>query len=116
RVHDSNTTPVGGKNEGVLGYANPSGDVYIVNDWTWFTDSNASAIGATQYDYQTVMTHELGHSIGLEHSSDSNSVMAASLNSGVAHRAFTAFDLSHLVAGGLNSTDTDKRLVAHEDH
>jgi hypothetical protein len=115
RVHDSNVTPVGGKAEGVLGYAATSGDIYIVNNWSWSIDSDIAAISATQYDYQTVITHELGHAIGLEHSSDGGSVMYSSLNSGVTRRGFTEFDLSSLVVGGLSSTDTDRRLNAHED-
>jgi hypothetical protein len=112
RIHDSNTTPVGGKADGVLGYADHSGDIYIVNDWTWYTATDATAIGATQYDYQTVITHELGHGIGLDHSTDSASVMHASLDSGVAHRGFTAFDLSNLGAGGESTSDTDRELRA----
>jgi hypothetical protein len=112
RVHDSNTTPVGGQAQGILGYSDPSGDTYIVNNWTWYTGSDPSGISSTQYDYLTVISHELGHAIGLEHSPDSGSVMYATLNSGVTRRGFTAYDLSNLVAGGLSSGDTDHHLRA----
>src|SRR5262249_43918727 len=62
--------------------------------------------------YQTVITHELGHGIGLEHSPDSGSVMYGTLNSGVIRRGFTAYDLSNLAAGGLTSNDSDHNLTA----
>jgi hypothetical protein len=115
RVHDSNNTPAGGMAQGILGYADPSGDLYIVNNWTWYTASDPRGISSAQYDYQTVISHELGHGIGLEHSSDSGSVMYGLLNPGVTRRSFTAFDLSNLVAGGLLSNDSDHRLTADGD-
>src|SRR5262249_14330314 len=114
-VHDSNNTPLGGMAQGILGYADPSGDLYIVNNWTWYTGSDPSGISSSQYDYQTVISHELGHGIGLEHSSDSGSVMYGLLNPGMTRRGFTAFDLSSLVAGGLLSNDSDHRLTANGD-
>src|SRR5262249_11674408 len=54
------------------------------------------AIGAGQYDLQTIATHELGHAVGLEHSADTRSAMYASLGMGITRRGFTDQDLALL--------------------
>jgi hypothetical protein len=97
--------------QGVLGFTTPSGDIFVVSGWNWYTGADAGAVGGAQYDYQTVLTHELGHGVGLEHSSDPNSVMYAALAAGAARRAFTAQDLAQLNeasgGGGALMEDTE---------
>jgi hypothetical protein len=91
------TSTSGGSADGVLGsytLSTVSGDITIVQGWNWYTGSDASSIGPAQYDFQTVVTHELGHALGLEHSPDANSVMSAFLASDVAHRPVTVADLN----------------------
>ena len=60
------------------------------------THSDASTVSSNQFDYQTIVMHELGHAFGLEHSSDVLSVMFQSLEPGMAKRRFAEFDLELL--------------------
>jgi len=87
-LENAPTTRIGGQLNGVLGDAemmyapstsnqtangNPylqfSGyvTVNIVEGWNWYTGVNPALIGSNQYDYQTVVTHELSHAVGLYH-------------------------------------------------
>jgi hypothetical protein len=68
--------------------------ITILTGWNWYTGSNAAVVGTNQYDFETIVLHELGHALGLGHSSDSTSVMYATLNLGVAKRALTTADLA----------------------
>lgn len=52
--------------------------------------------GGTQLDLQSLMVHELGHVLGLAHSSKTGSVMAASLQTGIVRRSLSANDISSL--------------------
>ena len=65
----------------------------------WFTGDNSDAIGKDQYDYQTAVTHELLHLLGLddEFGSDSVSeVMHGYLSTGETRRIIDAADLNDL--------------------
>jgi hypothetical protein len=93
------SSPFGGTAEGVLGYA-AAGQVILVSGWDWYLGTAPDATDADQYDFQTIVTHELGHSIGLSHSGDLNSVMYDLLASGETHRDVTAQDLTLLRDGG----------------
>src|SRR5262249_4091404 len=59
----------------------------------WFAGAG-TGVGANQYDFQTVVTHELGHALGLGHSADVNSVMAPTLGTGQARRNLSVADLA----------------------
>ncbi len=85
---------VGGYADGVLGCTTDGGQITIIQGWNWYASATASAIGAGQYDFQTVVTHELGHALGLGHSTNSTSVMYATLNTGTANRSLTTADLN----------------------
>jgi hypothetical protein len=92
-------TAVGGYADGVLGATSQSGEVTIVQGWNWYAGTDTTAIGSSQFDFTTVMTHELGHAIGLGHSADGGSVMFASLATGATRRTMAVADL--------NLADTD---------
>jgi hypothetical protein len=96
RIHLSSSSPLGGVAEGVLGYTTATGDITLVNGWNWYTGTDTSLIGTNQFDFQTVTTHELGHSLGLGHSPDAGSVMYMELASGAVRHTFTTSDLANL--------------------
>jgi hypothetical protein len=77
-----------------------AGHVTLLTGWNWYTGSDPSAIGSGQYDFESIVMHELGHAIGLGHSGDGGSVMYPYLASGQARRVVTTQDLSVLDSGG----------------
>jgi len=96
RLQLSDTSPCGGVEQGILGCSTKWGEITLVQGWAWYSGADENAISTSQFDLQTIVTHELGHSVGLEHSSDANSVMYARLQQGVARRGFTDHDLALL--------------------
>jgi hypothetical protein len=86
------TSASGSAADGVLGCEN--GGITIVTGWNWYTAADPSAVGAGQYDFETIVMHELGHALGLGHSANANSVMSATLASGTAHRTLFVADLN----------------------
>jgi hypothetical protein len=89
------TSASGGAASGVLGcYDTATSTITIIEGWNWYAGSGPSQIGPGQYDFQTMVTHELGHALGLGHSTDPGSPMFATLATGMTHRIMTTQDLS----------------------
>ncbi len=95
----SNTSEAGDASSGVLGCESDTG-VTLVTGWDWFAGSDVSQIGPDQYDFETIVLHELGHVLGLGHSHDSDSVMFATLDTGEAKHELVTADL------GIPDTDS----------
>jgi hypothetical protein len=83
--------------DGVLGSFSP-GEVTMIQGWNWYDGSDPTQIGADQYDFQTVVEHELGHALGLSGSSDPNSAMNETLTTATVRRTLAVADLNLTVA------------------
>ena len=91
-LEGATTSPVGGHDAVVLGTYEP-GKITIVLGWSFYAGADPSGIGQGQYDFESLVYHELGHALGLGHSTAPDSVMYASLATGVARRTPTVTDL-----------------------
>jgi len=105
-IHFAPTTPEGGFTEGVLGFTTAANDVYFAAGWNLYTGQDPGGIAGGQYDFQTLATHELAHTLGLGESGDPNSVMYEYLAAGTVRRALTDSNLS------LINTDADRFMKA----
>jgi hypothetical protein len=93
-IDTGSTSAVGGQADGILGCWNPAGsEITLVQGWNWYAGSDPTQIGATQYDFQTTLTHELGHALGLGESDDPTSAMSGTLATGTVIRTLTTADL-----------------------
>jgi hypothetical protein len=99
RIVAAASSPCGSAADGILGCSTIFGDITFLSGWGWYTGADAAAINSNQYDYQTIATHEIGHAIGVDHSSSMNSAMYEALPTGVARRGFSAEDLAALADG-----------------
>jgi hypothetical protein len=95
---DANTTSASGDMAaGVLGCYNPTGsqvEITLIEGWNWYGGADPGGIGAGQYDFQTTVTHEFGHALGLGGSPSDTSPMNETLPAGTARRVMTAADLN----------------------
>jgi hypothetical protein len=94
-VLDNGTTSAAGTAaDGVLGSYSCAGEITLLQGWNWYAGADPTQIGSTQYDFQTVVTHELGHALGLGGSADPGSPMYEILAAGVIRRTPTVADLN----------------------
>ena len=103
-IHLASAGAMGGAADGVLGDTDGN-DITLIDSWSYYVGADAGAIGANQYDFQTVVTHEIGHSLGLGHSSDPSSVMYPYLSTGQVRRDLSTSDMNSimLAQGGVSS-------------
>ena len=92
-INMGTSSPIGGVHQGVLGSYSADGDITLIQGWDWYFGTKSSQISSNQYDFQSVVTHELGHALGLGENSDSASAMDLYLKPGQAHRNLTTTDL-----------------------
>ncbi len=92
-IHIASTSDIGGMAEGVLGVTEFGGEITIITGWNYYYGTDPTAVGADQYDFQTVATHELSHAIGLGHSADAVSVMFPYLATATARHTLSADDM-----------------------
>jgi uncharacterized repeat protein (TIGR03803 family) len=93
-VDTGGTSAAGGYADGVLACYTSAGEITLIQGWSWYAGADATAIGATQYDFETAVLHELGHALGLGHSGATSSDMYATLAAGVSKRNLTTTDLA----------------------
>jgi hypothetical protein len=100
---------LGGREEGILGVT-VFNQITLISDWNYYLGDDPLAIGAGQFDFETVVMHELGHALGVGHSRDEPSAMYPYLASGTAKRTLTADDLTDL--GESDPESTPEALIA----
>jgi hypothetical protein len=88
------SSAVGGYADGVLGCYSPTGEITLLQGWDWYAGADPTQVGAGQYDFETVVLHELGHALGLGEGSDPTSAMYGTLAAGTAVRTITTADLN----------------------
>jgi uncharacterized delta-60 repeat protein len=88
------TSALGGLSQGVLGCTTNADQVTMIQGWNWYAGADPTQVGSAQYDFETAVLHELGHVLGLGHSSNSTSVMYATLAAGTANRTLVTADLN----------------------
>jgi hypothetical protein len=71
-------------------------EVTLLAGWHWYVGA-PDQVPAGSYDYSTVLLHELGHAVGLDHSPDLRSAMFSLLAAGTAHRHLAAADIDRLL-------------------
>jgi hypothetical protein len=115
-VEIASTSPCGDMAAGVLGCATDEGQITLLAGWDWYTGEDASSVVGAQYDFQTIVTHEIGHVIGLDHSGDLGSVMYFELSSGESRRDLTDQDLRFVNHDGGPEALMAHRFLLVDDH
>jgi hypothetical protein len=93
-IDTGSSSAAGGYADGILGCYTTTGEITLVQGWNWYAGSDSTQVGANQYDFETTVTHELGHALGLGESSDPTSAMYGTLATGTAIRTLTTADLN----------------------
>jgi hypothetical protein len=92
-IDTASTSAVGGYADGILGCYTTTGEITLIQGWNWYVGADPAQVGASQYDFETTVTHELGHALGLGESADPTSAMYGTLAAATAIRTLTTADL-----------------------
>jgi parallel beta-helix repeat protein len=120
-IRTSSTSPSGTAADGVLGSSTEDGQITLLQGWNWYVGADPAGIAPDQYDLETIVTHELGHALGLGHSPDASSVMYATLAPGVVKRELVVADLNvpdvdslgpHALHAGVAPLDGSTEILA----
>jgi uncharacterized delta-60 repeat protein len=112
-VDTASTSAVGGFADGVLGCeaaGAASTEITLIQGWNWYAGADPTGIAVGQFDFQTVVMHELGHALGLGHSAFPTSVMYATLGAGTANRNLIVADLHIPDADGATASGLHARV------
>ncbi len=110
----ASTTAIGGMAQGVLAdysLASP-GEITLVEGWNWYFGAGPKGIKADQYDFQSVVSHELGHFLGLGENNDPTSAMDLFLANGQVDRNLNKVDLTAIaqeLARGKSASASSKK-------
>lgn len=115
RIVIAGNSACGGVSDGVLGCAT-TGEVTLIAGWNWYTDIGEGGIVSGEYDFQTILTHELGHALGLDHSADNFSVMHYFLSDATLQRTVTDRDLLLLRQDNSEPDGPPSALLASSRH
>ena len=107
RLDVAGATVFGGVPAGVLGVTENGDAITLVSGWDWYVGADPAGIAPSQYDFETVVAHELAHAVGLGEGADPSSVLYPYLSSGEARRSLSAGDL-----GAVAATEFSGRLPA----
>jgi hypothetical protein len=96
RLDIASTTDFGGVAAGVLAVTEHGDAITVVSSWDWYLGADPAGIGPRQFDFETVVAHEMAHAVGLGEGLDPSSVMYTYLPGGVARRELSAGDLINI--------------------
>jgi uncharacterized repeat protein (TIGR01451 family) len=105
------TSPIGGVDQGVLAAFETGGTITMIEGWNWYLGGASGTIASNQYDFQTIVTHELGHALGLGESADPSSAMYLYLSPGQIKHDLSANDL-HAIQQELGESGSDPVATA----
>jgi hypothetical protein len=110
-IDTGSTSAAGGYADGILGCYTTTGEITLIQGWNWYAGSDPTQVGANQYDFETTVTHELGHALGLGESSDPTSAMYGTLATGTTIRTLTTADLN--IPYDEAGADAQRAAVSH---
>jgi len=92
-----------------------AGDIHFSADFNWVDDATDSIID-DDYDLQTVALHELGHALGLDHSSEPGSIMQPFYSGGQRTLGVDDVDcIRSLYGGGGGACDGGNAVASWDD-
>jgi len=66
-INVAETSSIGGAVQGVLGVTEFGHEITLIAGWSWYLNADPTQVGLHQFDFQTIVSHELGPTFGLGH-------------------------------------------------